>query len=203
MRKLVLRNADRSREAILDSAEDLFSRLGYGRVSLADVAELAGVSRGLPSYFFVNKQGLYRTVMERAATQNRCAVLDVIRAMACNKPRQILLALIDHYIDYLAANPRVVRLLQWESLETATHGSGGASGVPLRVFREASKLVSERIRTKKIFGIDLNDLLLSIVSLCLYPFQAMPARDTRRKSFVQKHKRHVSAIVLRAIGEKI
>lgn len=140
--------------------------------------------------------------MERAATENRRAVLDVVGSVESDAPRQILLTLIDRYIDYLAASPRVVQLLQWEALEAARPGSGGGSGVPLRVFLEASRLVSERIGTKRIVGIDVEDLLLSIVSMCLYPFQVMPMRDRKFKSFVQRHKRHVSEIVLRVLGEK-
>jgi TetR/AcrR family transcriptional regulator len=201
MSKGSLRDADRSRESILDAAEEQFAQLGYERVSLGAIAERAGVSRGLPSYFFVDKENLYRTVMERAATRNRRAVLDVVRSVEGNEPHQIISTLIDRYIDYLAENPRVVRLLQWEALEPP-RSSAGTSGVPRRVFLEASKLVSERTGTNRIGGIDVDDLLLSIVSLCLYPFQAMPRKDTKQKSFVQKHKRNVSAIVLRAIGGK-
>lgn len=201
MAKPAQRDADRSRDAILDSAEDLFSRLGYDGVSLADIAQLAGVSRGLPSYFFVDKRGLYNKVMQRAAAQNRSAVLDGIRLLKGDEPRQILKTLIERYIDYLAANPRVVQLLQWEALAAVRHGFA-ASGVPQRVFVEAATLVSERIGARKVAGFDVADLLLSIVSMCLYPFQVMPVRETRAPSFVQKHKHHVSLVVLRAIGEK-
>jgi AcrR family transcriptional regulator len=198
------RDADRSRGAILAAAENLFSKVGYEGVSLADVAELAGVSRGLPSYFFADKQTLYKTVMERAAGQNRRAVLDVLRTMKGNQPVQLLLMLIDRYIEYLAANPHVVRLLQWEALGGMKEPtSSGGSGVPMRVFFEASKVVSENIGRKRINGLDLDDLLLSIVSMCLYPFQVMPTRDTKVKAFIQRHKRHVSAVVVRAVGGKI
>ena len=204
MSKPSQRDGDRSRGAILAAAEDLFSRVGYEGVSLADVAELAGVSRGLPSYFFADKLTLYRTVMERAAAQNRCAVLDVLRSMKSNQPVQILLMLIDRYIEYLAANPRVVRLLQWEALEGMKGPtSSGASGVPMRVFFEASKVISEHIGRKRINGLDVDGLLLSIVSMCLYPFQVLPPRDTKLKSFIQRHKRHVSATVVRAVGGKV
>jgi AcrR family transcriptional regulator len=197
------RDADRSRGAILAAAEDLFSRVGYEGVSLADVAELAGVSRGLPSYFFADKQTLYRTIMERAAAQNRRAVLDVLRTMKGNQPVQILLMLIDRYIEYLASNPRVVRLLQWEALGGMKEPtSSGTLGVPMLVFFEASKVVSERIERKRINGLDVDDLLLSIVSMCLYPFQVMPTRGAKLKSFIQRHKRHVSAVVVRAVGGK-
>ena len=201
MHKPSHRDPHRSRAAILEAAEDLFSRIGYEGVSLAEVAELAGVSRGLPSYFFSDKQTLYRRVMERAVAQNRRAVLDVLRTMESNQPAQILLKLIDRYIEYLAANPRVVRLLQWEALGgLKVPTSNGTSGVPMRVFFEASTVVSERIGRKRINSLDVDDLFLSIVSMCLYPFQVMPTRDTKLKSFIQKQKRHISAVVVRAVG---
>ena len=41
------RNADRSRELILDAAEKLFADRGYEATSLQDVGTEAGVSRGL------------------------------------------------------------------------------------------------------------------------------------------------------------
>jgi TetR/AcrR family transcriptional regulator len=198
------RDADRSRTAILASAEELFANLGFERVSLAEIAELAGVSRGLPSYFFLNKENLYRTVMEQAAARNRGTVLDVVRSMKGSGTRAILLTLIDRYIDYLAANPRIVRLLQWEALETATrHAPDAASGIPRRVFLEASQLISECVGAKRVKGLGTEDLLLSIVSMCLYPFQVRPADETRDKAFIQRHKRHISAIVVRAIGEDV
>lgn len=197
------RNADRSRAAILAAAEESFARLGYESVSLAEIATLGGVSRGLPSYFFLNKEKLYRTVMERAAAHNQRAVLDVVRSMKGKGPRKVFLTLIDRYIEYLAANPRIVRLLQWEALgATNGHASGGISGIPLRVFREASQALAECVAAKRISGLGTEDLLLSIVSMCLYPFQVMPRGDTKQKAFIRKHKRHVSTIVVRAIGEE-
>ncbi|MGB6133246.1 MAG: helix-turn-helix domain-containing protein [Acidobacteriaceae bacterium] len=50
------RNADRSRTAILQAAEELFAEHGPNGASLAEIGERAGVSRGLPSYFFSDKE---------------------------------------------------------------------------------------------------------------------------------------------------
>ena len=195
------RDAARSRTAILNSAETLFSRFGYERVSIAGIATLAGVSRGLPSYFFGGKANLHRAVMERAAAQNRRVVLDVIRSMEGSEPRAVLRQLVDRYIEYLAANPRVVRLLQWEALESTSGDSSRAlAAVPPRVFREASDVLSECLRTKRLRGLEISDFLLSIVAMCLYPFQVIPGEFTRKKAFVQQHKRHVAMIALRAAG---
>ncbi len=105
------RNAERSRQAIVQAAEELFAARGTRQVSLAEIAERAGVSRGLPSYFFGDKQKLSQKVMERAAENLRAAVFDPIRASHQMNPAEILSDLIDRYVDYLAANPHVVKHL--------------------------------------------------------------------------------------------
>ena len=196
------RNAQKSREAILGAAEELFARSGPQQVSLAEVAARAGVSRGLPSYFFKDKETLSRTVMERAAAEVRRAVLDPIRASKHRDPGRLLAGLIDDYIEYLAAHPRVVRLLQWNALErTADTRPGASTNVPTGVLREAVLVLGTKVAASTISGIALDDLVLSIVALCLFPFERVPANGAD-KSFVRRHKRHVKVLVGRVIGSR-
>jgi AcrR family transcriptional regulator len=196
----MLRNAQKSRDAILRAAEELFARSGPHQVSLADVATRAGVSRGLPSYFFKNKETLSRTVMERAAVDVRRMVLDPLRASTHRDPGWLLANLIDNYIEYLAAHPRVVRLLQWDALERTAHPPGGVStNVAAGVLREAVSVLSTKIAGKAVSGVALSDMVLSIVALCLFPFERMHATGADA-AFVRHHKRHVKALVSRIIG---
>src|SRR5262245_17490483 len=59
------RDADRSREAILDAAEGMFAERGFDGASLASISDAANVSAALPAYFFGSKRDLYRAVIER------------------------------------------------------------------------------------------------------------------------------------------
>ncbi len=196
----MVRNAQKSREAILRAAEELFAGSGPQQVSLADVAARAGVSRGLPSYFFKDKETLSRTVMERAAVEVRRAVLDPIRSSKHRDPGRLLAGMIDDYIEYLAAHPRVVRLLQWNALErTADPRRGASTNVAAGVLREAVSVLSTKIAAPTISDIDLNDLVLSIVALCLFPFERVHPNGAD-EAFVRRHKRHVKALVGRVIG---
>src|SRR5260370_7155021 len=57
--------AEASKKAILDAAEALFAEKGYDAASLPEICDLAGVTRGLPNYFFASKEQLYRPVLAR------------------------------------------------------------------------------------------------------------------------------------------
>ncbi|NJL73405.1 MAG: helix-turn-helix transcriptional regulator [Candidatus Competibacteraceae bacterium] len=71
------RDAERSREAILSAAEELFAQKGYEATSLQEIGELAGVSRGTPGYFFGAKEHLYQAVLERVLKAEHDAAEEV------------------------------------------------------------------------------------------------------------------------------
>lgn len=192
------RDADKSRHDILLAAEALFAEFGPDGVSLASIANHAGVSRGLPTYFFSDKEGLYRTVIERAAGDLKRVMSGVMGSAEGAHPTDVLLKLIDCYIDYLAAHPSVVRLLQWNTLENGIqHKAAWASDIPRSLLEETIELFSKRIGTDVIGGVEVRDLFVSLVSMCLYPFQMGLATLDE----VSRRKRHIGFIVLRAIGE--
>ena len=68
------RDATRSRRAILEAAERLFADRGFEGTSLGAIAAAAGLSRGTPSYFFGNKEELYRAVLEQLFAEREVAV---------------------------------------------------------------------------------------------------------------------------------
>ena len=75
----MIRDAERSRETLLDAAEALFSQRGYDGVSLSEIAAAAGLSRGTPNYFFGSKEQLYRNVLERVFAERQAATAEAIR----------------------------------------------------------------------------------------------------------------------------
>ena len=55
-----------AREKIIETAMRLFGTKGYGSTSLAQVAKEAQVSKALILWHFANKDGLFRTAVQRA-----------------------------------------------------------------------------------------------------------------------------------------
>ncbi|HEX8819034.1 MAG TPA: TetR family transcriptional regulator [Archangium sp.] len=59
------RDAERTRTAILDAAQTLFSTRGFTNTGVREVADLAGVNSALVGRYFGSKEGLFRATLER------------------------------------------------------------------------------------------------------------------------------------------
>lgn len=94
--------ADARRDEILRSAVRLFGDRPYGAVTTTDLAEAAGVTRGLIHHYFGTKRELY---------------LEVVRAM-------VLVPNLDESVDPGSdMEERVSRSVDWFLDSVATHGS--------------------------------------------------------------------------------
>jgi AcrR family transcriptional regulator len=56
---------DGRRETIVQAALRLILKLGYNKVTLADIAEQVGVSKGLISYYFPKKEDVFLAVLDQ------------------------------------------------------------------------------------------------------------------------------------------
>jgi TetR/AcrR family transcriptional regulator len=199
------RNADRSREAILDAAERLFAEHGYLGASLQDIGDAAGVSRGTPSYFFGSKERVYRAVLERIFS----GVSELIRreleeAVGKNEgPEAVFAREIEGYIEFLAARPNFVRLLQWEALS----GDEVLANLTARlnVLRETERVIREESARGAFRDTDPAHLMLNIIALCWYPFAQQKSlmkvmgKDAYDPAFIEEHKKAVVQLVLNGI----
>ena len=62
-----IKRREESREKILDAAERLFAQGGFNGVSTKQIAQAGEFDASLMHYYFENKEGLFRAVIERRA----------------------------------------------------------------------------------------------------------------------------------------
>ncbi|WP_408015927.1 TetR/AcrR family transcriptional regulator [Rhodococcus chondri] len=60
-----MRDAERTREALLDAALEVFLRDGYATAATEEIVAVAGVTRGALYHHFANKRDLFRGVIMR------------------------------------------------------------------------------------------------------------------------------------------
>jgi AcrR family transcriptional regulator len=110
------RDADRTRAAILETAEELFARHGFAATSLQQIGEAAGYARSTPAYFFHSKQELYDAVLRQAFERGREAMQPAFAIAAEASAEQALDAIVGRFLDFLATDRNYVRLIQREAL---------------------------------------------------------------------------------------
>jgi AcrR family transcriptional regulator len=100
------RDAERSRQALLDAALDEFAAKGFAGARVQDIAARAGLNKQLITYYFGGKEGLYQAVTR----------LWFEREAAFANPDLPLDALMTEYLHATLPDPRLARLLIWDGL---------------------------------------------------------------------------------------
>ncbi|GAA0704232.1 TetR/AcrR family transcriptional regulator [Kitasatospora atroaurantiaca] len=97
----------RSRRRIMRATVELVDQRGYGRTTLGDIAERAGLARGLLSYYFDGKRLLMQAATHRLMHLELAAALDELPPDAGADAR--LARAIDAVLGLAMDHPRVMR----------------------------------------------------------------------------------------------
>jgi AcrR family transcriptional regulator len=113
------RNADRTRQRILDAALEEFSRHGLGGARVDRIAQRAAANKRMLYYYFGDKDGLFLAVLEQSYVQIRSAerALDLEH----RDPREALKRLVEFTWRYYLDHPEFMTLLNSENLHKGRH----------------------------------------------------------------------------------
>src|SRR5688572_23947150 len=99
------------RDQILDAANALFAERAYDEVSVEDIANAAGVTRGLVHHYFGGRKDVYIGLLEQLGTQRE----DQLRPPAGRSARARVADTVSRWLDWTGANRAI-----W--LATIAHG---------------------------------------------------------------------------------
>lgn len=185
-----LRDPERTRTAILETAETLFARQGFSDTSLQQIGEAAGFARSTPAYFFQSKQELYDAVLRGALERARETMRPAVEAVGAGaSPEKALDTLVGRFLDFLAGDENYVLLVQREAL-------AAQPSLPTLVDEEA---VAETRRSiiAALGGEDVDHVILELFALCWFPFAhsrtlvASLGFDARDPEFLKRHRARI------------
>jgi TetR/AcrR family transcriptional regulator len=166
----VRRSGALTRVAVLDAAERLFAARGYRGTSLEEIGREAGLSRGTPGYFFGSKQRLYGEVLNRILSRAEATLADArARTHDPNTPvPELLEEIVTAHLGVLTADPTLVRLIQWETLEG--HGQIlNAIGAQAHAFVELIRRLGAASGTGELDETTATELLICATAMCWFP----------------------------------
>ena len=186
---MALRDPERTRTAILETAESLFARQGFSETSLQQIGEAAGFARSTPAYFFQSKQALYDAVLRRVLDRARETMRPAFEAAGAASPEEALDTLVGRFLDFLAGDENYVLLVQREALAPQP-------SLPALVDEEALG-DSRRAITAALGGEDADHVILELFALTWFPFAhsrtfvASLGFDARDPEFLKRHRERI------------
>ncbi|WP_181764803.1 TetR/AcrR family transcriptional regulator [Streptomyces albidus (ex Kaewkla and Franco 2022)] len=178
-------STEERREELLAVGARLFSRSPHEDVSIEEVAEIAGVSRGLLYHYFPTKKDFFAAVVERESRR----MLQLTAAVPGVPAREQLSLGLDSFLEYVeshaqgfrafhraeAAGDPVVRKVYREGLDAQERQILDALAADPEVARLASEMTAAGLR------IAVRGWLSFMVTVCLEWLEepAMPREDVR------------------------
>ena len=201
------RDAEKTRQVILEAATRLFSQHGFAATGLQQVADAAGVARATPSYFFGSKEGLWKAVLESQNAPVLTVVPEALARSGRNASREdIISALIEVALDFHAQHPHFLRLRQWSELQE-NHLNQGVADHP-EVMQSATQALQLIVKGTVLEHEDVRHLVMSVMTACYAPFifgntlGAGLGFEVSTPEFQAQWRSHLKRLLLAATGEK-
>jgi TetR/AcrR family transcriptional regulator len=189
------------RERLLSAARELFLRYGYRAVSSRQIGAAAGVNSAMIRYYFGGKPGLYREILTTILkpTHDRFE-----RAGLVPTPLPQLIA---SMTGLWAGNPWLAGFVVREVLTPdGPMRALFSREIPERFVPIAERIVQGAIERGEVRSdLDPKLLVLSMVSLAIFPFLAYPLTSrllgvSNDAYFVERFLRHTNELLLRGVG---
>ncbi|MCP4687907.1 MAG: TetR/AcrR family transcriptional regulator [Desulfobacterales bacterium] len=118
MAKQRSRDPEATREALLNAAEEVFLKKGFGAAAMSEIARRAGLTKSLIHHYFGSKRGIWNEVKQRRFTQYAADQMALLKDAAPTE--DLLRGSMQLYFMFLQNNPELVRILAWMFLEQDT-----------------------------------------------------------------------------------
>jgi len=195
-------------ELILDAAMKVFTRKGFAAARTEEIAKEAGINRALLHYYYRDKQTMFNLIFENRFKEffkGLFVIFEAENVSLFDKIRRM----VEHEINTLTKHPDLARFIITEIAHEPELllEYGKKLGVNPRIFIEGfEKQVSKEVSDGVIIPIEGKQLLINIMSLCIYPFVAKPVIQTMMSvdevafyQMTEQRKKEVSEFIITAI----
>lgn len=193
-------------ERILEAARKVLFAKGYAGARMQDIADEAGINKALLHYYFRNKEKLFEVIFREAVSKLLPGVViiftDEDRPFE-NKVRSFCAAYIRTWIEHPFIPMFVLNEIHTNKGEMLARIISESRPNPMKAVLAS---IEKAIRKKEIRPIDPHQLLLNMMSLCIFPFVGSPVfkkmagvSDKQYVAMLEARVNEVSAFIIEAI----
>jgi len=154
---------------IIGSAEKLFYRKGKAGASMQDIADDAGINRTLLNYYFRSKDKLFEAVFRNALGRFVPGIAAMLHSEISFE--DYIPGMIETIIDTMLENPQIPIFVLQELSSNPDRMQQIIREMGIDPVRTAEKIGIEQGKDR---GEDPRQVILNLLSLCIFPFAARP-----------------------------
>ena len=204
MSKVIVRDST-TEEKILAAAKNVFIRQGMMGARMQDIADEAGINKALLHYYFRNKEQLFDVIFMGAVSQLFPRIRMIFEA---DGPLfEMIEKFCEDYIEIIAANPYLPLFMFNEISRDPVEFMkkiNGAVGFPRpELFLQK---IEREIKKGTIKKISPMQLLLNLLSMCIFPFIAKPLilinlqlDEMQFRSVMEQRKKEIPRFIIDSI----
>ncbi len=158
-------------DKIIASAERLFYQKGKAGTSMQDIADDAGINRTLLNYYFRSKDQLFEAVFRKALGSFIPNLAAIMRTdLSFN---EYVPAMVEKIIDTMLENPQIPIFVLQELSSNPERMPQMIKEMGIDPVQAVAKMKADG-SVPSIGGMDPRQIILNLISLCIFPFAAKP-----------------------------
>lgn len=193
-------------QRILDAAKIVFHRKGLSGARMHEIADAAGINKAMLNYYFRSKDKLFEAVF-RDGIQKIFPVIKTI--ISSDLPLfEKIETFADTYISVLIENPYLPGFILNEVNNNPDRLMEVFLGnvMEMDVYLKFSSQVEEAVKSGIIKPIDPKQLIVNLMSMCIFPFAAKPVikvlvnlDEESYSLFLEQRKKEIPVFIINAI----
>jgi TetR/AcrR family transcriptional regulator len=198
-----VRDAQATQAVILKAAEEEFAVHGFTATRTEAIAAKTGVAKSMIYYYFHDKEGLYRAVLERSHAEllHICQQLDVDNLTPDVALEHFLVAL----LDCLSRNPKLPMIMFHEAVQNQGKYYKQSSSESIDI--TLMQILERGVTTGVFRQLDPFQAAINIMGACLFYFvgagnigQHPQGKKLLSKAMLEQHKQDAIAFILAGVG---
>ncbi len=191
-------------EKIIQAAEVVFIEKGMAGARMQQIADVAGINKALLHYYYRSKEKLFNVIFKIAFKAFIPNLLEVFKGDKDFFTK--LRYFVSKYIDVLERNPHLPGFV----LHEISHRPDNLMKMVKEMNFDVDFIqdqIAEEIAQGKIKAIDPAQLLINVISLCIFPIVAKPmisgviykGDEKAYKKMLKDRKTHVADFIINSI----
>jgi TetR/AcrR family transcriptional regulator len=200
---------ENTEERILEAAKKVFMRKGSAGARMQDIADEAGINKALLHYYFRSKEKLFEVIFREAAGKLMAGINRIFDESGMDFFEQVR-TFCRMYIELGRDHPYlpifVLHEMHTGDGKVFRNIMAAYRGKP---FASVVKAIQKAMAAKKINPVDPMQLILNMLSLCMFPVIAKPmflqvsgVSEDRYNDLLESRSEEVSAFIINAIRYK-